>query len=246
VAARGMSASAADVSAEGGIVWPDPAYVARVAERVAAVLERMAAAAGGRDVALVAVTKTFGPQALLAAGATGCRAVGENYAQELVAKLDALGAAGLLADVPDVHFIGQLQTNKVRALAGRVAVYETVDRSALAREIAKRAPGAQVLVQVDATGEPGKGGCPIEDVPRLVDECRFFGLATLGLMTVGPTVGDTADTRRVFRSVRTLLDRIGLSVCSMGMSDDLEAAIEEGSTQVRVGSALFGARPPVS
>jgi len=228
-----------------GIDWPDAAYVARVAERVAAVRERIAGA-GGDHVALVAVTKTFGPQALLAAGATGCPAVGENYAQELVAKLDALAGAALLAGVPEVHFIGQLQTNKVRLLADRVGVYETVDRSSLAREIAKRAPGARVLVQVDATGEPGKGGCPIDDVPRLVDECRAIGLATLGLMTVGPTVGEVADTRRVFRSVRALLDRLDLAVCSMGMSDDLEIAIEEGSTQVRVGSALFGARPPVS
>ena len=228
-----------------GIDWPDAAYVARVTERVAAVRERMASA-GGSDVVLVAVTKTFGPSALLAAGATGCGAVGENYAQELVAKLDALDAAGLLAEVPGVHFIGQLQTNKVRALAGRVAVYETVDRSSLAREIATRATGARVLVQVDATGEPGKGGCPVDDVPRLVDECRSLGLTTIGLMTVGPTVGDAADTRRAFRSVRRLLDHLGLAVCSMGMSDDLEIAIEEGSTQVRVGSALFGARPPVS
>ena len=232
-------------TAGGGIDWPDAAYVARVTERVAAVRERMASAGGG-DVSLVAVTKTFGPQALLAAGATGCPAVGENYAQELVAKLDALDAAGLLAEVPEVHFIGQLQTNKVRVLAGRVAVYETVDRSSLAREIAKRASGARVLVQVDATGEPGKGGCPVDDVPRLVDECRSLGLTTIGLMTVGPTDGVAADTRRVFRSVRRLLDHLGLAVCSMGMSDDLEIAIEEGSTQVRVGSALFGARPPVS
>ena len=223
---------------------PDDAYVARVAARVAEVRERIAASSGGRDVALVAVTKTFGPEALVAAGATGCDAVGENYAQELVAKLDALVQADLLGRVPEVHFIGQLQSNKVRALAGRVAVFETVDRRSLAAEIAKRCPGARVLVQADATGEPGKGGCPIDDVPRLVDEVRSAGLDVVGLMVVGPTEGGAEASRPVFRSVRALVDRLGLTVCSMGMSDDLEVAVEEGSTQVRVGSALFGPRPP--
>jgi PLP dependent protein len=234
--------------AAGGVsnaIAPDDAYVARVAARVAEARERIAAVSGGREVALVAATKTFGPEALLAAGATGCDAVGENYAQELVAKLDAIVGADLLGRVPEVHFIGQLQSNKVRALAGRVAVFETVDRRSLALEIAKRCPGARVLVQVDATGEPGKGGCPLADAPRLVDEARSAGLDVVGLMTVGPTDGGPAAARPAFRSVRALLDRLGLAVCSMGMTDDLEVAVEEGSTQVRVGSALFGPRPPV-
>ena len=203
------------------------------------------AAAGGIDVGLVAVTKTFDARALLAAGATGCNAVGENYAQELVGKLDELGRAGLLGTVPEVHFIGQLQTNKVRALAGRVAVFETVDRASLARELAKRVAGARVLVQVDATGEPGKGGCPLAEVPALVDMCVAGGLVVDGLMAVGPTSGGPAAAAPVFRSVRALLDRLGLRVCSMGMSDDLEVAVAEGATQVRIGSALFGPRPPV-
>lgn len=233
------------MSSDAAVRWPDPARLAQVVERVESVRARIACVANGRAVSLVAVTKTFGPEALLAAGASGCDAVGENYAQELTAKLDVLEAADLFGSVPEVHFIGQLQTNKVRGLAGRIAVFDSVDRRSLALEIAKRAPGSRVLVQVDATDEPGKGGCPIVDVPALVDECREAGLDVLGLMTVGPTDGDDAAAATVFRAVRALLDRLGLAVCSMGMSDDLEVAVAEGSTQVRVGSALFGARPRV-
>jgi hypothetical protein len=163
--------------------------------------------------------------------------VGENYAQELVAKHAEL-PAGLV-----VHFIGQLQTNKVRLVAPCVEVYESVDRPSLATEIARRAPGAAVLVQVDTSGGLGKGGCAIGDVPALAAHCSDLGLEVLGLMAVGPTTGGPEAARPGFRQVRHLVDELGLSVCSMGMSDDLEVAVEEGSTQVRVGSALFGARP---
>lgn len=212
----------------------------QVAERLAVVRERIARA-GGIGVQVVAVTKTFGVDALRAARAAGADAIGENYAQELVAKFAELGAdpVGL-----PVHFIGQLQSNKVRSVAPYVQVYETVDRASLAAEIAKRAPGATVLVQVSTTGEPGKGGCPADDVAALVDRVRALGLEPAGLMTVGPTDGGPEAARAGFRRVRALLDQLGLSVCSMGMTDDLEVAVQEGATQVRVGSALFGARPP--
>jgi uncharacterized pyridoxal phosphate-containing UPF0001 family protein len=110
-------------------------------------------------------------------------------------------------------------------------------------EIARRAPGAAVLVQVDTSGGLGKGGCAIGDVPALAAHCSDLGLEVLGLMAVGPTTGGPEAARPGFRQVRHLVDELGLSVCSMGMSDDLEVAVEEGSTQVRVGSALFGARP---
>jgi pyridoxal phosphate enzyme (YggS family) len=209
---------------------------ASVAERLAAVRERIAGA-GGTDVQVLAVTKTFGAEAVLAAAAAGCDGIGENYAQELVAKLDGLDG------LPPVHFIGQLQTNKVRMLAGLVDVYETVDRESLAAEIAKRAPGARVLVQVRPDeAEGGKGGCAPSLVPPLVERCRALGLQVLGLMTVGPTEGGPEAARPGFRAVRALVDRLGLQVCSMGMTGDLEVAVEEGSTQVRVGSALFGPR----
>jgi pyridoxal phosphate enzyme (YggS family) len=209
-----------------------------VAERLHDVRERIAAA-GGIDVRVLAVTKTFGVEACWAAYRAGCTAVGENYAQEVVAKLGGV-------DVPfEVRFIGQLQTNKVRSLAHVVSVYETVDRASLVTELAKRVPGARVLVQVapDAASAD-KGGCAIDDVPALVDIALAAGLDVRGLMTVGPTEGGPEAARQGFRAVRSLVDRLALSECSMGMTADLEVAVHEGATQVRVGSALFGARPP--
>jgi pyridoxal phosphate enzyme (YggS family) len=186
------------------------------------------------------VTKTFGVEACWAAHRAGCTAVGENYAQEVVAKLGG-------QDLPfGVHFIGQLQTNKVRSLAPIVSVYETVDRPSLVAELAKRVPGARVLLQVSTAGEEHKGGCPVAEVASLLDTANEAGLRVDGLMTVGPTVGGPEASRPGFRAVRRLLDGLGLSVLSMGMTDDLEVAVQEGSTQVRVGSALFGARPPMS
>ena len=211
----------------------DPAAVRAALDHVRA---RIDAAGGDARVAILPVTKAFGPEAIDAVRACGCTAIGENYAQELIAKRDA--CRGL-----DVHFIGQLQTNKVRQLAGLVSVYETVDRVKLAREIATRDPGARVLVQVDTTGEPGKGGCPLADLDALVDAVRDLGLDLTGLMTVGPTDGGPEAAREGFRAVRAAADRLGLAECSMGMTADLEVAVQEGSTQVRVGSALFGARP---
>lgn len=210
-----------------------------VAERLAVVRERIRLA-GGIDVTVLPVTKTFGIEACWAAVQAGCTAVGENYAQEVVAKL------GDVERTFGVHFIGQLQTNKVRLLAPIVTVYETVDRASLVTELAKRVPGAQVLVQVAALAEPGKGGCALAEVPQLVTAAREAGLDVRGLMTVGPTVGGPEAAREGFRAVRAMLDRLQLRVCSMGMTHDLEVAVQEGATQVRVGSALFGERPPAS
>jgi PLP dependent protein len=209
---------------------------ASVAESLQRVRDRISAAGGGTDVAVLAVTKGFGIEAIEAALGAGCAAIGENYAQELLTKRDAMRHA-------EVHFIGQLQTNKVRQIAGLVDVYETVDRERLAHEIARRHPGARVLIQVDTTGEPGKGGCPLSDVDVLVAAARAAGLDVRGLMTVGPTEGGPQAARAGFRAVRAAVDRIGLAVCSMGMTDDLEVAVQEGSTQIRVGTALFGPRP---
>jgi PLP dependent protein len=143
-----------------------------------------------------------------------------------------------------VHFIGQLQTNKVRHLAGLVDVWESVDRPRLVAELARRAPGARVLVQVDTTGEEGKGGCPLADVVSLVRTATDAGLAVTGLMTVGPTEGGPEAARPGFRAVRALVDELGLTTCSMGMTADLDVALEEGTTEIRVGTALFGPRPP--
>lgn len=199
---------------------------------------RIVASGGGPNVSVLAVTKGFGPEAVLAAGEVGAPAVGENYAQEALAKRDVLVQAAV-----ELHFIGRLQSNKVRRLAEIVGVWESVDRSSLVAEIARRAPGARILVQVNTTGEPDKGGCPARDVATLVQRAKDAGLVVEGLMTVGPTSGSPQDARPGFRIVRALVEELGLSVCSMGMSGDLEVAVEEGSTEVRIGTGLFGPRP---
>jgi pyridoxal phosphate enzyme (YggS family) len=189
-------------------------------------------------VAVVGVTKGFGPDAIDAAVAAGCDAIGENYAQELLDKRATIERLR-----PDVQFIGRLQRNKVRQLAGLVDVWCSLDRASVIDEVAKRAPGSRVLIQVDTTGDPAKGGCAVDDAASLVERATSSGLRVDGLMTVGPTGLDGEAARAGFRLVRALVDELGLAECSMGMSADLEIAVEEGSTQVRIGTALFGERP---
>lgn len=216
-----------------------------VAERLDAVRHRIAAA-GGQDVTVVAVTKGFGADAIAAASRAGLTDIGENYAQELLPKLTDLDALGLPlgqgAGRPRIHFIGRLQSNKVKSLASAVDVWQTVERRSLGTMIAKHQPGARVLVQVNISGEPHKGGCPPADALVLVGELRGLGLTVEGLMGVGP-LGAPEHARPGFRLLRQLTDELGLATCSMGMTDDLDVAVEEGSTMVRVGSALFGMRP---
>jgi hypothetical protein len=219
---------------------PDARPDARlISERLAEVRARIDAA-GGIGVRVLAVTKAHPAQVIEAAVAAGVGAIGENYAQEIRDKADAIGAARSAG--VEVHMIGQLQSNKVRMVVGRVDVVQSVDRPSLAGELARRSPGHRVMVQVGVAAEPGKGGCAPGDVPSLVEECRRLGLVVDGLMTVGPTSGDPAGTRRAFASTRRLVDELGLAECSMGMSGDLEMAVAEGSTMVRVGTALFGPR----
>jgi PLP dependent protein len=208
---------------------------------IAANLEHVRAriAASGRDpstVKIIAVTKGFGPEVVEAAVAAGLRDIGENYAQEVVAKAEALAGAR-------VHFIGRLQSNKIRVLAPYVAVWQTVDRPSVADELARRVVGANVLVQVNTSDEPQKGGCPPSDAQSLVAHCLERGLRVEGLMTIGRT-GNPVDARPGFALLARLADQLGLTERSMGMTDDLEVAVAEGATMVRVGSALFGARPP--
>lgn len=210
-----------------------------VSEAVASLRKRIANA-GGVDVALVGVTKTFGSEAWRFAKVAGCDAIGENYAQEVIAK----AAEVALADRLPVHFIGQLQSNKIKQLAGIVDVWQSVDRLSLLTEIAKRSPHtARVFLQVNMTGEEGKGGCLPAEVGELSRVAQDLGIDVLGLMTVGPTNEDPLVTRITFRTLRELANEHGLRQCSMGMTGDLEIAVEEGSTMVRVGSALFGNRP---
>jgi PLP dependent protein len=212
-----------------------------VADRLAAIRSRISGIdrRWTHDVEVVAVTKGFGSDAILVAVEAGCAAIGENYAQELLAKRDAV-----LRARPEVQFIGRLQSRKVRQVAGLVDVWASVDRASLLEEIARRAPGARVLIQVDTTGDPHKGGCAVADTAALVSDAGAVGLVVDGLMTVGPTDAAPEAARDGFRAVRRLVDDLGLAVCSMGMSGDLDVAVQEGSTHVRVGTALFGPRPP--
>ncbi len=166
----------------------------------------------------------------------GLRDVGENYAAELVAKAEAPAPGDVVW-----HFLGAVQRNKVAALAPIVGVWQSVAREAEGARIARFAPGAQVLVQVDATGLPGRNGCPPAQVGELVARLTDLGLDVQGLMTVAaPGAAAAGDA---FGTVARLADQLGLEERSMGMTDDLEAAVAAGTTMVRVGRALFGDRP---
>jgi uncharacterized pyridoxal phosphate-containing UPF0001 family protein len=207
-----------------------------VAERLAEVHRRIEKAGGAVGaLTVVAVTKDFGPDAVAAAVANALVDCGENRADQLAAKA-AVGPAEVRW-----HYLGRVQRNKVAALAPHVALWQAVDRVAAGTEIARRAPGAAVLVQLNVSGEPQKHGARAEDVPALVDELRGLGLDVRGLMAVGPT-GPPEAARPGFRAVTELADRLLLPVRSMGMTDDLEVAVQEGSTMLRIGRALFGER----
>ena len=210
-----------------------------VAGRLAAVRQRVSDAAGraGRPasaVRLVVVTKGVPPPVMQAALDAGATDLGENRAQELLAKAPELRTR------PTWHFIGRLQRNKVAALAPVVDVWQSVDRIELGQAIAGRAPGAAVLAEVNVADDPAKAGVAPDDAPALVDGLRSVGLRVGGLMTI-PAAG--RDPRPAFAALATLADRLGLSEVSMGMSDDFEVAVEEGATIVRVGRAIFGRAP---
>ncbi|MCY3634097.1 MAG: YggS family pyridoxal phosphate-dependent enzyme [bacterium] len=214
---------------------------AEVADRFGALRERLSRA-GGDKVKVVAVTKGFGPDSVAAAIGAGLADVGENYAQELLSKSNSLSAQPGIDLQPRWHFIGRLQRNKIRKIASLVHIWQSVDRPELASEIARRAPSATVLVQVDIAGKDGRGGCPPSEITRLVQHCRDAGLEVAGLMAVGPP-GPPELARPGFRLLSTQAADLGLPELSMGMSADIEVAVEEGATMVRVGTALFGARP---
>jgi pyridoxal phosphate enzyme (YggS family) len=219
-------------AAPAGVAGVDPGQVAL---RLSEVRRRIASAGGGdRPIRIVAVTKGFGADAVRAAMAAGVADVGESYADEMVAKHRQTSGGRW-------HFLGRVQRNKVRRLAPLVHLWQTVDRYEAGDEIARRAPGARVLVQVNVSGEPQKNGCSLADAPELVDGLRALDLDVAGLMAVGPT-GPPADARTGYRRLTALADQLELPERSMGMTDDLEVAVEEGTTMVRVGRALFGAR----
>lgn len=214
-----------------------PEIAAAIGERYEALKERIASA-GTHDVTVIAVTKALGPWAIDAASACGIGDIGENYAQECVAKL----AEATAAPKPRVHFVGRVQRNKVKMLAGCVDVWQTLDRPELASEIGHRAPGADVMIQVNISGEETKGGCPLAETEQLASTAAEAGLNLVGLMGVGP-LGPPEEARSNFRALRRMVDSLGLAHCSMGMTDDLEVAVAEGATMVRIGRSLFGERP---
>ena len=210
-----------------------------VADRVALVRSEISNA-GGSEVSLIAVTKSFGIDALRAASTAGCEGVGENYAQELLEKV-TVGLPSI-----DVHFIGALQSNKVRMLAGHIALWQSVDRDSVVDELGRRAPGTSILIQVDTTQEPSKGGVTPSQLDVLRTRAESRGLVVEGLMTIGPTDGTQQECEKSFGMLRQLVNEQGLSVCSMGMSADYPIAVACGSTMVRVGSGLFGDRERVN
>ena len=221
-----------------------------LAERLTRVRETIAAhqARGGwsHPVTIVAVTKTHGAEAVRAAVAVGLTAVGENRVQEALAKQEELADL-----VVDWHLIGTLQRNKARLAVGRFALIHSVDRLDLAQELQKRAaPGTRqaMLVQVNCSGEPQKGGAEPDELPALLEALRPLDrLEVRGLMTMAEYSTDEAVQRAAFQRLRTLreaAERAGhrMPELSMGMSGDYPVAVEEGATMVRLGTLLFGER----
>ncbi|HYL28845.1 MAG TPA: YggS family pyridoxal phosphate-dependent enzyme [Gemmatimonadales bacterium] len=223
-----------------------PELPARLAQAREAIHRHQALGGWRHPVQIVAVTKTHGADAVRAAVAAGITAVGENRVQEALAKQVQL------ADVAvEWHLIGTLQRNKARHAVGRFALIHSVDRLDLAQELARRvAPGARqaVLVQVNCSNEPQKGGVEPDALPALLDGLRPLDrLDVRGLMTMAALTADAAEQRGAFRLLRTLRDGAEaaghpLPELSMGMSADFPVAVEEGATIVRLGTLLFGER----
>lgn len=221
---------------------------AQLGHNLAAVRQRIARACegAGRDpaeVELLAVSKFHAPEAMRALYALGQRQFGENYAQELADKARAL------RDLPELRFrfIGGLQRNKIKLLAPTGCAIETLASAQAARALAERAGAGgarcEVMIQVNVAGEAQKSGVAPGELASLVAEVKAMpSLALSGLMTI-PRAGDAAAARASYRQLRQLAAEHGLRELSMGMSDDLEIAIREGATRVRVGTALFGPRP---
>jgi PLP dependent protein len=213
-------------------------------EHLAQVEERIhnATARSGRkreEITLVAVTKKFPAEVIRGAYELGLRTFGENYVQEFERKHPAL------ADLPgaEFHLIGHLQSNKARIAGELFQAIETVDSEKLARRLDQLNRPLEVMIEVKLSHEESKEGAAPESLPALIAAIRTCpNLRLTGLMTMPPWCDDPEVTRPYFRELASLARLHGLSKLSMGMSHDLEAAIEEGATHVRVGTALFGPR----
>jgi len=215
-----------------------------VRERLARVEERIASATSraGRarpEVTLVAVTKKFSAEVIREAYALGLRRFGENYVQEFEDKHP------LITDLVDAqfHLIGHLQSNKTRPAAELFQVIQTVDTEKLARRLDSMGRKLEVMIEVKLSEEQAKAGAAPESLGALIEAIRTCAnLQLTGLMTIPPWSDDPEQTRPYFRRLAELGRKHGLPNLSMGMSHDLEAAIEEGATHIRIGTALFGPR----
>ena len=208
----------------------------RVSENVRLARRRIAdSSPAPEQVRIVAVTKTFGPQAVRAAVAAGIETVGENYLVELETKRRALSDLAVRW-----HFLGALQSNKIARATRAADVLCGVARAKEVARIASLAPASTIYVEVDVSDIATRSGASVSMTTELVLEARRLGLDVRGLMTVAPPTIEGA--RRAFKTVRELADQLGVVERSMGMSDDLELACEYGSTEVRLGRALFGSR----
>jgi hypothetical protein len=224
--------------------YPDlPGRLARVREAVA---RHQSVAGWTHPVRIIAVTKGHGPDAVRAAAGAGLKDVGENRVQEALEKQDQLKELEVVW-----HLIGTLQRNKARHAVGRFALIHSVDRVELGVELDRRsAPGSRqrVLVQVNCSGEPQKGGVEPEALRGLLDSLGALPrLEVIGLMTMSALTDDTGEQRRAFRRLRELResaeqDGHRLPELSMGMSGDYPVAVEEGATMIRLGTVLFGER----
>ena len=223
-----------------------PGLPARLAAVRDAVARHQEVGGWSHGVRIVAVTKTHGPEAVRAALAAGIREVGENRVQEALQKQEALLDVSV-----EWHLVGTLQRNKAKHAAGRFALIHSVDRADLAAELDRRVvPGDRqpILVQVNCSAEPQKGGVEPASLPMLLDQLRILErIEVQGLMTMSALTDDRAEQRRAFRLLRELRDaseRSGhrLPELSMGMSGDYPIAVEEGATMIRLGTILFGER----
>lgn len=223
-----------------------PGLAGRVGQVRDAIREHQARAGWTHPVTIIAVTKTHPAEAVTAALAAGLTAVGENRVQEALAKQEALPGVPV-----EWHLIGSLQRNKARQAVNRFALIHSVDSLALAQELDRRAaPGSRqrVLVQVNCSAEPQKGGVEPDQLPALLEAvARLERLDLQGLMTMAALTEDLAVQRQAFRLLRELRDAAQgqghpLPELSMGMSGDYLVAVEEGATMVRLGTLLFGER----
>ena len=187
---------------------------------------------------IIAVTKSLDKEAVVIAKEAGVQAVGENYAQELIEKHRTFRDLEI-----EWHMIGAIQRNKIRKLSGVLSLWQSVDRIEVLEEIKKRDPGAKVLIQINPLGEEGKGGCSFHDAGALIEHGFEIGLSVKGVMAVG-IQGDLRKTSEIFKKVATLTEEFDLPERSIGMSDDIEVAIDHGSTLLRIGRAFFGERAP--